>query len=191
MILDSWFSNGMVMIMEVNENSKEGDLESQLKTLLTQLRAKKFQSFGRFVSTGDLLSDRWEIARSYGFGDGASCYDNVLVIGDVKVGRSTWIGPNVVLDGSGGLTIGDYVSISAGVQVYSHDTVNWSVSLGNKSAEKSETYIGNGVYIGPNSVIQRGVTIGDKAIIGAMSFVNIDIPANAKAFGIPARISRT
>jgi serine acetyltransferase len=33
-----------------------------------------------------------------------------------------------------------------------------------------------------------GVTIGDKAIIGAMSFVNIDVPAGKKAWGCPARI---
>ena len=33
-------------------------------------------------------------------------YDSVLVIGDVQVGKNTWIGPFVVLDGSGGLEIG-------------------------------------------------------------------------------------
>jgi hypothetical protein len=36
----------------------------------------------------------------------------------------------VILDGRGGLLIGDYVSISAGVQIYTHDTVEWSTSLG-------------------------------------------------------------
>jgi hypothetical protein len=35
-------------------------------------------------------------------------YDNVLVLGDVMVGRHTWIGPGCSLDGSGGdLQIGD------------------------------------------------------------------------------------
>ena len=42
---------------------------------------------------------------------------------------------------------------------------------------------GNGVYIGPNSVIQMGVRVGDKAIIGAMSFVNKDVPNNSKWYG--------
>jgi len=116
-------------------------------------------------------------------------YDNVLVLGDVKVGRNTWIGPGCILDGSGrGLEIGDWCSISAGVQIYTHHTVNRSISLGARPIEYAPTKIGNGVYIGPNAVIQMGVTIGDKAIVGANSFVNRDIPANAKAFGSPARI---
>lgn len=44
-------------------------------------------------------------------------YNNVLVLGRVKVGRNTWIGPGCILDGSGGdLQIGDWCSISAGVR---------------------------------------------------------------------------
>ena len=116
-------------------------------------------------------------------------YDNVLVLGDVRVGRNTWIGPGCVLDGSGGqLQIGDWCSISAGAQIYTHHTVNRSISLGEKSIEYTPTKIGNGVYIGPNTIVQMGVTIGDKAIIGANSFVNRDVPPGAKAFGSPARI---
>ena len=116
-------------------------------------------------------------------------YDNVLVLGDVRVGRNTWIGPGCILDGSGGgLRIGDWCSMSAGVQIYTHNTVNRSISLGEKPIDYSPTRIGDGVYIGPNAVIQMGVTIGDKAIIGANSLVNRDIPPGAKAFGLPARI---
>mgnify|MGYP003947631525 FL=1 len=111
---------------------------------------------------------------------GTSCYNNVLILGNVKVGKNTWIGPNVILDGSGGLEIGNYVSISSGVQIYSHDTVDWSNSLGKKPIKKKKTKIGNGVYLGPNSIVQMGTTIGDKAIIGAMSFVNKDVPKNKK-----------
>lgn len=170
----------------------EGDNpEVILMNLVRDMRSRMYHDFDRHVSTGDLLSDRWETARSYGFGEGTSCYDNVLIIGDVKVGRKTWIGPNVILDGSGGLSIGDFVSISAGVQIYSHDTVEWSTSLGRESTAKSRTEIGDGVYIGPNSVIQKGVLIGDRSIIGAMSFVNSNVPAGAKVFGSPARIAES
>lgn len=44
-------------------------------------------------------------------------YNNVLVLGRVNVGRNTWMGPECILDGSGGdLQIGDWCSISAGVR---------------------------------------------------------------------------
>ena len=113
----------------------------------------------------------------------------MLVLGDVKVGRHTWIGPNVILDGSGGgLVIGDYCSISAGVQIYTHHTVEWSVSMGRNEYETAPTSIGSGVYIGPQTIIQMGVTVGDKSVIGAMSLVNKNIPSNCRAWGNPAKI---
>ena len=157
--------------------------ENELKDALKRLRQTMKDRFDRHVSIQDLLSDRWETAEFYGFGQGSSCYNNVLILGDVKVGKNVWIGPNVILDGSGGLEIGDYVSISAGVQIYSHQTVNWSSSLGAEPIERKSTWIGNGVYLGPNSIIQMGTSIGDRAIVGAMSFVNKDIPHRGKWYG--------
>lgn len=157
--------------------------EDEIKNVLGHLRQKMKDRFDRHVSIQDLLSDRWETAKFYGFGEGTSCYNNVLILGDVKVGKNTWIGPNVVLDGSGGLEIGDYVSISAGVQIYTHHTVDWSVSLGSEPVKKETTRIGSGVYLGPNTIIQMGVSIGDKAVVGAMSFVDKDIPRGGKWYG--------
>ena len=146
-----------------------------------------FKNHKRHVSLQDLFSDRWETAEFYNFGEGSSCYNNVLILGNVSVDKNTWIGPNVILDGSGGLVIGSHCSISAGVQIYSHDTVKKSTTLGKVDAEVQETVIGDGVYIGPNSIIQKGVTIGDKAVIGAMSFVNKNVPSGARFYGVPAR----
>ncbi|SMH41578.1 acyltransferase [Azospirillum agricola] len=161
----------------------------KLRLLQKAMQAEKMARFMRRVSFGDLVTDRWENAREYGFGEGTSCYDNVLILGDVKVGRHSWIGPNVILDGSGGrLEIGDHCSISAGVQIYTHNTVRWSLTQGAYPPEIQSTTIGNGVYIGPNSVIAMGSVIGDCVVIGAMSFVNSSIPAGKKAWGSPARI---
>jgi acetyltransferase-like isoleucine patch superfamily enzyme len=169
------------------------DLKASLRNLQSSLQAEISQKFKRRVSMGDLITDRWENARQLGWGEGTSCYDNVLVLGDVKVGRKSWIGPNVILDGSapGGLVIGDFCSISAGVQIYTHDTVAWSVSMGEATVVRQPTRIGSGVYIGPNAIISMNVTIGDRVVIGAMSFVNTDIPADAQAWGCPARVVKS
>lgn len=48
--------------------------------------------------------------------------------------------------------------------------------------------IGNDVWIGVGSIIRRGVTIGNGAVIGANSFVNKDVPPYAFAVGSPARV---
>ena len=143
----------------------------------------------RLVSFGDMIVDRWEKARLLGFGEGSSIYDNALVLGDVTVGECTWIGPGTVLDGSGGsLKIGSWCSISAGVQIYSHNSIKWAVTMGQAGYDKSAVSIGSGVYIGPNTVISSGVTIGDRVIVGAQSLVNHDLPALTVAWGQPARV---
>jgi acetyltransferase-like isoleucine patch superfamily enzyme len=170
------------------DSSTEATLVKRIRRAYAALREQMWRRYRRHVSFGDLFTDRWETARAYGFGEGTSCYDNVLILGDVRVGRNTWIGPNCVLDGTAGLEIGDYCSISAGVQVYTHSTVRWATSLGAEPAETAPVRIGSGVYIGPQTVIQMGVTIGDQAVIGACSFVNRDIPAGVRAWGCPATI---
>jgi len=145
------------------------------------------EKWKRSLPFGDYIVDRWEKARKLGFGEGATIYDSALLLGDVAVGRNTWIGPFTVLDGSGGLVIGDHCSISAGVHPYIHYTVKWAVSGGVHAPEYAPVRIGNRCYIGPNAVISKGVTIGDGCVIGANSFVNKDIPSGIRAWGVPAR----
>ena len=48
--------------------------------------------------------------------------------------------------------------------------------------------IGDDVWIGGNVTILPGVTIGDRAVIGAGSVVTEDIPADSVAVGVPARV---
>ena len=149
-----------------------------------QVRAR----WSRSLPFGDYIVDRWQKAQRLGFGEGSSIYDSALVLGNVKVGRNTWVGPFTVLDGSGGLEIGDNCSISAGVQIYSHDTVKWATSGGVDPPDRDTVYIGHRCYIGPNAIISKGVKIGDGCVIGANSLVNADIPSGARAWGTPARI---
>ena len=144
--------------------------------------------FNRSVPFGDLVSDRWERARRLGFGEGASIYDSALVIGAVTVGARTWIGPGVVLDGSGGLSIGATCSISAGVQVYTHDSVAWALSGGQAEYVRAAVQIGDCCYIGPMSCITKGVTIGPRSVVGANSVVLHDVPPGSIVVGSPARV---
>ena len=90
------------------------DLGGSLTELHETLRKEIKSVWDRSVSFQDELFDRWERADFMGFGKGTSVYQDSLIIGDVSVGAATWIGPFTVLDGSGGLTIGDNCSISAG-----------------------------------------------------------------------------
>ncbi len=157
-----------------------------LKNFLKNRRLFVSKNFNRVLPFGDYVSDRWEKAHYLGFGEGTSIYDSSLVLGDVRVGQQCWVGPFTILDGSGGgLIIGDFCHISAGVHIYTHDTVEQV--LYDKKIQCASVTIGHHCYIGPNVVISKGVVIGDYVVIGANSFVNKDIPSYSKVFGNPAK----
>lgn len=164
---------------------------ADLQQLYAEREAAVRAEWQRSLPLGDLVVDRWDRARRLGFGDGASIYDSAVVLGSVAVGANTWIGPQVMLDGSGGLEIGSFCSISAGVQIYSHDTVAWAVTGGRAAPIRSAVRIGDRCYIGPLTVIARGVTVGDGCVIGAHSFVDRDLPPGSLAWGTPCRVQGT
>ena len=162
-------------------------LRQALRRLHRTLALRMRRRWNRDLPFNELLGDRWQRARRLGFGEGASIYDGSYVFGDVTVGRQTWIGPMTVLDGTGGLSIGDYCSISSGVQIYTHDSVKWALSGGKSAYETAPVRIGNCCYIGSHTVIAKGVTIGDHSVIGAGSFVNRVVPAHTVVAGAPAQ----
>ena len=164
----------------------------QLMLQMQQLQIRLDESFkknlDRSLPFNELISDRWARAQRLGFGKGTSIYDSCVILGNVSVGENTWIGPFTILDGSGILSVGSNCSISAGVQIYTHDSVQWAVSGGKAEYEYAPTKIGDNCYIGPNCIIAKGIGIGNGCIIGANSFVNGSFPEGSKLAGTPARI---
>jgi acetyltransferase-like isoleucine patch superfamily enzyme len=166
-------------------------LKQEILEIFREFRDHRRLKWKRVLPIGDEISDRWEKATYLGFGKGTSIYDSSLVIGDVKVGENTWIGPFTVLDGSGGLEIGDNCSIASGAQIYSHETVFWALSGGKMEYTRAKTRIGNCCYIGPNSIVSKGVSIGNYCLIGANSLVNVDLSDYSIAIGSPCKVVGT
>lgn len=163
-------------------------LFEQIHLLQNHLDAHFIQELKRSLPFNELLFDRWEKAKILGFGEGTSVYDSAHIFGNVQVGKHTWIGPMTIIDGSGDLTIGDYCSISAAVHIYTHDTVQWALSGGLAPYEYAPTNIGNNCYIGPQTIITKGVNLGEGCIVGANSFVNQSFPNGSKIAGNPAKL---
>jgi acetyltransferase-like isoleucine patch superfamily enzyme len=166
-------------------------IQQQLASLHDELRKQFKMKWKRSLPFyEEMLGDhaRWDRSNFLGFGEGTSVYESSYVYGDVKVGKGTWIGPFTILDGSGGLEIGDYCSISSGAQIYSHETVKWALTGGKAKYNYAPTSIGNSCYIGSLAVVRMGVKVGDHVMIGAQSFVNREIPSYSVAMGVPAQI---
>jgi acetyltransferase-like isoleucine patch superfamily enzyme len=149
-----------------------------------ELRAQ----FDRSLPFADGLFDRWERAKRLGFAEGASIYNSSLVYGDVEVGENTWIGPYTLLDGSGGeVSIGSFCSLSAGVHIYTHDTVMWALSGGRLEKRTGPVKIGDCCYIASQCIIAPNVSIGRQCVVAANSFVNQSVPDRTIVGGSPAR----
>lgn len=163
----------------------------KIKLLINALREDINAKYNRVLPLNEYLGNRWEKASYLKWGERSNCYDSAYIFGDVKVGKNTFVGPFCILDGGGGLKIGEFCSIAAGVQIYTHHSVKWANSGGEESLQYAPVVIEDYCYIGPNSVISMGVTIGKGAIVGACSFVNKDVPPFTKVAGCPAKIIST
>lgn len=110
------------------------------------------------------------------------------VIGEPVIGEGTWIGAFTIIDGSGGLVIGQGCDISSGVHIYTHSSARRCVSgRAFNEVEREPVRIGDRVFIGANAVINMGVTIGDEAVVGAGAVVTRDVPPRTVVAGVPAR----
>ena len=77
------------------------------------------------------------------------------------------------------------VTISKGVQIGSHCSI---YSVSSIDEKYGEVILKEGSCLGSHSTVMPGVTIGKNATVGAHSFVNKDIPDDAIAYGVPAKI---
>jgi bifunctional UDP-N-acetylglucosamine pyrophosphorylase / glucosamine-1-phosphate N-acetyltransferase len=77
----------------------------------------------------------------------------------------------------GDAEVGEDVNIGAGTITANYD-----------GTQKHRTIIGNGAFIGSDSILRAPLTIGEGAYTGAGSVVTKDVPAGKLAVGVPARI---
>lgn len=110
------------------------------------------------------------------------------LISNSKIGFQNYIACNTVIMNT---EIGNYCSIAPGVQIggmqHSYWWLSTSTSLSEHCVYNKRTIIGHDVWIAAGCIIKQGVHIGNGAVIGAMSFVNTDIPENTIYFGSPAK----
>jgi acetyltransferase-like isoleucine patch superfamily enzyme len=109
-------------------------------------------------------------------------------VGEPEIGDGCWIGAFTVIDGSGGLTIGDGCDISAGAQLYTHSTVRRALSGGTAAVERQPTVIGHHVHVGAGAVVLMGCDIGDHSVVAAGAVVTqgTTAPPWSILLGVPA-----
>jgi acetyltransferase-like isoleucine patch superfamily enzyme len=159
------------------------------------LNAHKFEShepivIGRNVTiakdgkTGRLIAGRGvRIAR-----------DCVIVVGGqglLSLGTRTIVGPYTRIMAASEVRIGARCMISWNCSIF--DSIGHRMWMqGQDEAEiEAPIVVGDDVWIGPYSIIMKGVTIGNNCIVGAGSVVRRDVPPNTLVYGNPARPAGT
>ena len=108
---------------------------------------------------------------------------------NVRLGRGVFFNFNCVVLDVCAVTIGDRTLFGPAVQIYTA-THPFNVELRKTIEGGKPVTIGSDVWVGGAAVICPGVTIGDRAVIGAGSIVTRDIPEGVLAVGNPCRVVR-
>ena len=167
----------------------QDEFKRMLDRHMALMRDEMREAYNRVLPSGELIFNRFDKGKYLHCGENSSVYDTSVVMGDVKIGNHVWVGPYTLLEGSNApLEIGDFVSIDAGVMIYTHDSTKYYVSGGVSPFVTGPVTIGSNCVIGTMSMIACNVRIGNHCVIGAHSFVNQDIPDYSIAAGVPARV---
>ena len=100
----------------------------------------------------------------------------------IEIGKNVEIGPGLRLPHPMGIIIAPNVTIGEKCDLYA------DVRLVLAHGAKQGPQIGNHVFLGDGAKVLGNINVGDNVIIGVSSVVTKDIPANATAVGIPAKV---
>ncbi len=109
---------------------------------------------------------------------------------NIEVGENFFANYNFIVLDVGKVRIGDNAQIAPNVSIYTAGHPVHPESRNTGYEYGINITIGNNVWIGGNTCILPGVTIGDNAVIGAGSVVTKDIPSDVIAVGNPCRVIR-
>ncbi len=117
------------------------------------------------------------------------CINNA--VGDVIIGDHTRIGIHCTVIGP--VCIGNHVNLAQGITVtaLNHNFDDLTKCIDQQGISTKPVVIGDDVWIGANSVILPGVTIGHHSVVAAGAVVTKDVPDNCIVAGVPAKVLKS
>ena len=174
------------------------NLKHKLVDLLHYIHwSRKFHAFGwgSHIVSPDLLhkTEAVSIGRGVKIGKGA----RIEAVGTwdrkepkIVIGDGTSIQNYFHCGAATSVRIGKDVLIAGRVYISDHDHVYDDVQLPparTRSLTIAPVVIGDGTWLGEGCVILKGVTIGERAVVGANAVVPRDVPPFTVVAGVPAR----
>jgi acetyltransferase-like isoleucine patch superfamily enzyme len=147
-----------------------------------------------YVDDGVVIFDRGDGGHVI-LGDGVHLYRGTIIEigqgGSIEIGAGSYIQPNCQFTAflcSIRLGEGVQVAPACGFYPYEHGFAAGQPIIEQPLHSKGDIVIANGAWLGYGAIILDGVTVGEGAVVGAGAVVTQDVPRDAIAAGVPARI---
>ena len=129
--------------------------------------------FGRFVWVGD--------------GTKIRCHEGI-----VEIGPKTVMGQECTISAYRRVRIGEQSVIADRAMFidFDHGIVEVERPIRQQGIYKQPVEVGSNCWIGYGAAVLRGVSVGDNSVLGTYALATSDVPANAVAAGVPARVIR-
>lgn len=162
--------------------------------LITGLIFKMFNQ-NLTLASGTRIDPRAFIARggSVSIGAGSCLRAGAMLLpasGAIEIGMRANINQYVIINGEGGVKIGDDVMIAPFVSIFStnHKFDRLDIPMGEQGmGSKGGVIIENDVWLGTHAVVLDGVKIGKGCIIAAGAVITKDVEPYSIMAGIPAK----
>ena len=112
--------------------------------------------------------------------------------GEVRIGAKTVLGQECTISAFQHVSIGRECIVADRVMLidFDHGIVEVDRPIRVQGIYKRDVRVGHNVWVGYGACVLRGCTVGDNSVLGTYSVVTEDVPENAVAGGVPAKVIR-
>lgn len=143
------------------------------------------------IGDNNIINDntRIIISGNLNIGDWNVFHNNMLIMAEdfISIGHNCWFGQNTILDGAGGLQIGNGVRVGMYSQIWTH-VASGELIEGCNLFAKRKTIIEDDVWLVGSCVVSSGLTLGKRSTALINSVLTKNTEPNRAYAGSPAKL---
>lgn len=183
-------NNQIDLSAKIHPNIKFGAFNRVGKNVIIEIIGNNLNTVAEF-GDNNIINDntRIFINGSLKVGDWNVFHNDMLLMVEdhIKIGHNCWFGQNTILDGAGGLEIGNGVRIGMYSQVWTHVASGEQIE-GCTLFAKRKTIIHDDVWLVGSCVVGSGIELGKRSTALINSIITKDTQPNCVYAGSPAKL---